>query len=116
MKLPEILCYAVLVACAAFALFTLATEECEATTTQYTNVRVLAFTSQYCGPCKRVYPMLVRIRAAGVEVRIIDVDRQPGLTRQYGVTSVPTFIVQVYGRSFRTHNIAIVLQLCNLRF
>jgi len=58
-------------------------------------VRVLAFTSSQCGPCKRAKPFLLSLRADGVDVRIVDVDENPDLAKQYGVKSVPTFFVYV---------------------
>ena len=33
-----------------------------------------------------------------MDVEIIDIDEQPELAKQYGITSVPTFIVYVCGK------------------
>jgi len=74
--------------------------------------KVLAFTASWCVPCQRAKPALVQIQAAGVDVEIIDIDAQPDLAKQYGVTSVPTFFVYVCGRkAVRTQDISVVVSL-----
>ena len=76
------------------------------------RVRVLAFTAQWCGPCKRAKPFLLSIQAAGVDVRIVDIDKNPSLAKQYGVKSVPTFFVYVGdNRPVRTSDIWVVILL-----
>lgn len=74
--------------------------------------KVLAFTASWCGPCRHAKPALVRIEARGVDVQIIDIDERPDLARQYGITSVPTFIVYVCGREpVRTNDVSVVVSL-----
>jgi thiol-disulfide isomerase/thioredoxin len=74
--------------------------------------KVLAFTASWCAPCQRAKPALVQIRAAGVDVEITDIDEHPDLARKYGVTSVPTFIVYVCGKTpVRTNDILVVVSL-----
>ena len=74
--------------------------------------KVLAFTASWCVPCQRAKPALVQIRAAGVDVEIIDIDDRPDLAKKYGVTSVPTFIVYVCGKTpVRTNDILVVVSL-----
>ena len=74
--------------------------------------KVLAFTASWCVPCQRAKPALVQIKAAGVDVQIIDIDEQPELARQYGVASVPTFFVYVCGKkAVRTQDITVVVSL-----
>jgi thiol-disulfide isomerase/thioredoxin len=74
--------------------------------------KVLAFTASWCGPCRHAKPALVRIQAGGVDVQIIDIDERPDLARQYGITSVPTFIVYVCGREpVRTNDVSVVVTL-----
>jgi thiol-disulfide isomerase/thioredoxin len=75
-------------------------------------VKVLAFTASWCVPCQRAKPALVQIKASGVDVQIIDIDKQPELARQYGVSSVPAFFVYVCGReAVRTQDISVVVSL-----
>ena len=74
--------------------------------------KVLAFTASWCGPCQRAKPALIQIQAAGVDVEIIDIDAQPELAKQYGVTSVPTFFVYQCGKpAVRTQDISVVVSL-----
>ena len=74
--------------------------------------KVLAFTASWCTPCQRAKPALIQIQAAGVDVEIIDIDAQPALAKQYGVTSVPTFFVYVCGKkAVRTQDISVVVSL-----
>ena len=78
--------------------------------------KVLAFTASWCVPCQRAKPALIQIQAAGVGVQIIDIDKQPELARQYGVTSVPTFFVYVCGKeAVRTQDISVVVSLTRFR-
>ena len=78
--------------------------------------KVLAFTASWCVPCQRAKPALVQIKAAGVDVQIIDIDEQPELARQYGVASVPTFFVYVCGKeAVRTQDISVVVSLTRFR-
>ncbi|MEN6367708.1 MAG: thioredoxin family protein [Thermoguttaceae bacterium] len=76
------------------------------------KAKVLAFTASWCGPCQRSKPFLAEIKASGVDVQIVDIDEQPDLAQQYGVTSVPTFFVHVNGKStLRTQDISVVVSL-----
>lgn len=76
------------------------------------RVRVYAFTLSWCGPCKCAGPTIASIRAAGADVTIIDIDKSPGLTKKYGIKSVPTFIVYVGNKApIRTQNVYAVLRI-----
>jgi thiol-disulfide isomerase/thioredoxin len=74
--------------------------------------KVLAFTASWCAPCQRAKPALVQVRAAGVDVQIIDIDEHPELARKYGIANVPTFIVYVCGKEpVRTNDVSVVISL-----
>lgn len=77
------------------------------------EVTVLAFIATGCNPCKRIKPILVSIRAAGVKVDIIDINTRAGaaLARRMGVESVPTFFVHTKTGTTRTQNIYVVLRI-----
>ncbi len=58
---------------------------------------VLNFTASWCGPCQQMAPVVSRLQQQGYAIRKVDFDREVDLRRQFGVTSVPTFVVIVRG-------------------
>jgi len=59
---------------------------------------VLYFTAAWCGPCKMFKPVVEQVSAeTGVGINYIDVDQQRDLASQYGISSVPTIIVENNG-------------------
>jgi thiol-disulfide isomerase/thioredoxin len=59
---------------------------------------LLEFSSQYCGPCKSMAPVVRRLASDGYPVRAVDVDQQRELAGQYRVTGVPCFVMLANGR------------------
>jgi thioredoxin 1/putative thioredoxin len=62
---------------------------------------LIEFGAEWCGPCKTVLPELeaLSLELEGkAKVVQIDIDRSPVLAREFGVQSVPTFIVLHQGR------------------
>ncbi len=53
------------------------------------------FWAEWCGPCRMVAPVLDEIAEQGGDVRIakLNVDDHKELAVQYGVQSIPTFIL-----------------------
>jgi thioredoxin 1 len=59
------------------------------------------FTATWCGPCKMMAPILQEVKGAmGDKVRIIkiDVDKNPAVSTQFQVQSVPTLIIFRQGK------------------
>src|SRR5690606_11810292 len=59
---------------------------------------LLDFTAPWCGPCRAMEPVIQRLQAEGYPVRKVDIDQHPQLAAQYGVTSVPCFVMLSDGR------------------
>lgn len=59
---------------------------------------LLDFTSQYCGPCKTMAPVVRRLSSDGYLVRVVDVDKERDLAAQFKVTGVPCFVMIAGGR------------------
>ena len=56
---------------------------------------VLYFTATWCGPCKMFKPTVQAVSAeTGISINYIDVDQQQDTAQKYGISSVPTIIVE----------------------
>lgn len=66
-----------------------------------TTREVLDFGAAWCAPCRHNEPVVVRMELAGVKVRRIDVDLEPDLAKQYGITSVPTYVIREQGKEVK---------------
>ena len=57
--------------------------------------QVYYFTADWCGPCKKVRPIVEELSRDQSEVKfqIIDVDSEGELARRFEVKSIPTFIL-----------------------
>ena len=54
------------------------------------------FFATWCGPCRMMAPVIEEIaaeKAGSAAVYKIDIDENPYIAQQYGVMSIPTFIV-----------------------
>jgi thioredoxin 1 len=60
--------------------------------------KLLAFHSQWCGPCQSMAPTVTALAQAGYAVQEVDIDNDPAIARQYGVTSIPCFIAVENGQ------------------
>ena len=54
---------------------------------------VFYFTADWCGPCKKVRPIVEDMIKEGSYIQIIDVDIEKELVKNFEITSVPTFIL-----------------------
>lgn len=51
------------------------------------------FTAKWCGPCKKMYGIINRLRDAGYIVYVIDVNDFPDAAKKANAHTLPTFIV-----------------------
>jgi thioredoxin 1 len=54
------------------------------------------FWAEWCGPCKKVSPVLDQLGAEyadKIEIVKLNIDENPNVTREYGVMSIPTLTV-----------------------
>lgn len=58
------------------------------------DAKILVFTAEWCGVCKKVLPKIREIDkgADDIDFEYIDTDDQPEVAKEYGITGVPTFI------------------------
>lgn len=62
------------------------------------DVVLLDFSADWCGPCRKMRPVVQQLAAAGYPVREVDIDADPALARNLRVDSVPCFVLMVDGR------------------
>ena len=59
------------------------------------------FWATWCGPCKMLAPTIAQIaeeKAGVAKVGKVDVDQQPKLASQFGISSIPTLMVFKNGK------------------
>jgi thioredoxin 1 len=54
---------------------------------------VFYFTADWCGPCKKVRPIVEELIKDGYSFQIIDVDLEKELAKNFEISSIPTFIL-----------------------
>lgn len=75
---------------------------------------LIAFTATWCQPRQRDKPLLAEV-AQEFPVSEINIDSQRDVTAEYGVTSVPTYVIVVEGiERQRTSNLRTALHLLRI--
>lgn len=65
------------------------------------NVKLLDFWAVWCGPCKIMEPVIEEIEKelkSQVEIEKINVDENPTKASEYGVMSIPTYVILKEGK------------------
>lgn len=68
----------------------------EAEVKNYEGVCLVDFFAVWCGPCKQMGPVVDELHSEmgdKAKIRKLDVQEAPGVAGEYGVMSIPTFIV-----------------------
>lgn len=64
-------------------------------------IRLLDFWASWCGPCQTMAPVIEELEkelAGKIEVEKVNVDENQAKASEYGVMSIPTFIVLKDGK------------------
>ena len=59
---------------------------------------LLDFSASWCMPCQQMSPIVSRLEREGLPIRKIDLDQQRSLAEEYGITSIPAFVLVIDGR------------------
>ena len=70
-----------------------------------TNPVLVDFWAEWCGPCRMVSPIVDELGADyadKLDVVKVNVDEEPGLAQQYGITGIPSLLVFKGGEIAKT--------------
>jgi S1-C subfamily serine protease len=62
------------------------------------DATLLQFSSQRCQHCQSMQPVIAQLAQQGINVQVIDVDRQLSVAQQHQISGVPTFVAVSGGR------------------
>lgn len=53
---------------------------------------VLFFNASWCGPCKKMKPIVTQMKRDGYRMRDVNVDNNRALAQKYKIRGIPTFV------------------------
>jgi len=64
------------------------------------NLTIVKFGAEWCGPCKKIDPIIDEIAAQNEDVKVtyVDIDSDGPLAAQYGILSVPSTLFFKQGK------------------
>ena len=66
---------------------------------------VLYFTADWCNPCQRTRPITDELKREGlVDFLYVDVDTELKLAEQFGIKSIPTYVLIEDGKEVKRMN------------
>ena len=60
--------------------------------------QILEFSSERCGPCQQMAPLVAKLEREGLPIHSIDVDADQATASQYRISTIPAFILIVDGK------------------
>ena len=60
-------------------------------------VKIFRFTAEWCNPCKMLAKVLEQ---EGIDIPIVDVDKNKELAAKYGIRSIPAIVIEQPNGSF----------------
>lgn len=77
------------------AKFEVTTQNFEQTVLQSDKLILVEFTAPWCGYCRRLAPVLERMKDEPdmPDIGVIDIDQQPALAERYFVDTIPTLLL-----------------------
>lgn len=60
--------------------------------------QILEFSSERCGPCQQMAPLVAKLEREGLPIHSIDVDADQATAAQYRISTIPAFVLIVDGK------------------